>query len=393
MLDSRLGWFVWAALAILMSVRTANAAGGATLGDVSEFEIRNAKPGQIIRVWPQVGGGPENAKAYRILYRSTGLNGEPIPVSGAIFIPEGKAPRGGRPIIAWAHPTTGVVNRCAPTLLPDLSGTIAGLGYMIERGYVVAATDYPGLGEPGTHPYLIGVSEARSVLNSVRAARQLPDAKAQRRFAVWGHSQGGQAAIYTGELAAKYAPELELVGVAAAAPATYLEQLFDADRTTAAGKTLTAMALLSWSKVFDIPLDSILKPGTHRAFENLARNCIESIKDLLKLEQDIGELETNFLAKTPTKTEPWEGIMKRNSPGKAPAGAPMFIAQGTADQIVRPPITKRFANHVCLQGTRVHMIWLEGVSHSYAGYKSAYSAVEWMAERFAGRPAPSNCAK
>jgi len=393
MLDSRLGWFVWAILALFINVPSASAAGGATLGDVSKSEIRNAKPGQIIRVWPQVGGGPDNAKAYRILYRSTGLNGEPIPVSGAIFIPEGKAPRGGRPVIAWAHPTTGVVNSCAPTLLPDLSGTIAGLGYMIERGYVVAATDYPGLGEPGTHPYLIGVSEARSVLDSVRAARQLPDAKAQRRFAVWGHSQGGQAAIFTGELAAKYAPELELVGIAAAAPATYLEQLFDADRTTAAGKTLTAMALLSWSKLFDIPLDGILKPGTHRAFESLARNCIESIKDLLKIEQDTNRLETNFLAKNPTKTEPWEGIMKRNSPGKAPAGAPMFIAQGTADEIVRPPITKRFANHVCLQGTRVHMIWLEGVSHSYAGYKSAYSAVEWMAERFAGRPAPSNCAK
>ncbi|MCK5549991.1 MAG: hypothetical protein KAI41_05620, partial [Hyphomicrobiaceae bacterium] len=171
-----------------MSGLAASSAGPITLGDVSESEIRNAKPGQIIRVWPQVGGAQPNAKAYRILYRSTGLDGEPIPVSGAIIIPDGEAPPGGRPVVAWAHPTTGVVNRCAPTLLPDLSGSIAGLDEMLERGYVIAATDYPGLGEPGTHPYLIGVSEARSVLDSVRAARQLPDAKAQRRFAVWGHS-------------------------------------------------------------------------------------------------------------------------------------------------------------------------------------------------------------
>ena len=393
MLGARCGLSICATAAFFISGLAASSAGPITLGDVSESEIRNAKPGEIIRVWPQVGGAPQNAKAYRILYRSTGLNGEPIAVSGAIIFPEGKAPRGGRPVIAWAHPTTGVVNRCAPTLLPDLSGTIAGLGEMLDRGYVIAATDYPGLGTPGMHPYLIGASEGHSVLDSVRAARELPDAKAQRRFAVWGHSQGGQAALFTGELAAEYAPELELVGVAAAAPATNLAQLFDADHTSAAGKTLTAMALLSWSKVFDIPLDSILKPGTHRAFERVARNCIQSIADLLKLEQDTNQLETHFLAANPTKVEPWASIMARNSPGKAPAGAPVFIAQGTADQIVRPDITRRFANHLCLQGTRVHMIALKGVSHSYAGFDSALAAVRWMSDRFARRPAPSNCAR
>ncbi len=391
MLGARCGLSICATAAFFVSGLAASSAGPITLGDVSESEIRNAKPGQIIRIWPQKGGTQPNAKAYRILYRSTGLNGEPIPVSGAIIIPDGKAPPGGRPVVAWAHPTTGVVNRCAPTLLPDLSGSIAGLAEMLKRGYVIAATDYPGLGEPGTHPYLIGVSEARSVLDSVRAARQLPDAKAQRRFEVWGHSQGGHAALYTGELAAGYAPELELVGVATAAPATYLELLFDADHTTASGKTLTAMALLSWSKLFDIPLDSILRPGSRPAFEQLGRDCIQSIRELLKLSQDTSQLGANFLSKNPTKTEPWAGIMRRNSPGKAAAGAPVFIAQGTADHIVRPPITRKFANHLCLQGTRVHMIWLEGVSHDYAGYDGAPAAVRWMSDRFAGRPAPSNC--
>lgn len=78
---------------------------------------------------------------------------------------------------------------------------------------VVVAADYPGLGTPGMHPYLIGESEGRAVLDSVRAARDLPDAGASNRFAVWGHSQGGHASLYTGELAASYAPDLRLVGV------------------------------------------------------------------------------------------------------------------------------------------------------------------------------------
>ena len=109
---------------------------------------------------------------------------------------------------------------------------IWGLPDMLAQGYVVVATDYPGLGTPGIHPYLIGISEARAVLDSVRAARALPNTGASNRFAVWGHSQGGHAALYTGELAASYAPELKLVGIAAAAPATYLVELFDADKRT-----------------------------------------------------------------------------------------------------------------------------------------------------------------
>jgi dipeptidyl aminopeptidase/acylaminoacyl peptidase len=69
----------------------------------------------------------------------------------------------------------------------------------------------------------------------------------------------------------------------------------------------------------------------------------------------------------------------------------VFIAQGTADDIVRPAITKRFADHLCLKGTRVHMVLLEGASHSFAGMDSARTAVAWMADRFQGRPPPSDC--
>src|SRR5687768_15307996 len=93
------------------------------------------KPGTIIRVWPLVGGGPGNSEAFRILYRSTDINGRPIAVSGAIYFPAGPAPAGGRNVIAWAHPTTGVVPACAPSLMPDNAGMLFGLPQMLRRGY------------------------------------------------------------------------------------------------------------------------------------------------------------------------------------------------------------------------------------------------------------------
>ena len=350
-------------------------------------------PGTIIRVWPLVGGGPGGGDAFRILYRSTGLSGEPIDVSGAIFIPPGAPPPGGRNVIAWAHPTSGVVEACAPSLMPDVAGMIWGLADMLREGYVVVATDYPGLGVPGqTHPYLIGLSEGRAVLDSVRAARAIPEVGASNRFAVWGHSQGGHASLYTGELAASYAPDLKLVGVAAAAPATYLIELFDADKSSATGKELTAMALYSWSKLYNDPATSLVEPGATTAFEQMAHDCIESIAEfeaIEKAEKPLNQIQ--FLKADPTEIEPWRGIMQRNTPGQAPAGAPVFIAQGTADTTVPPQITKKFGEALCKQGTRVSFILLNGVSHTFAAKNSVGQALTWIGNRFRGAPAPSDC--
>jgi acetyl esterase/lipase len=377
-----------AALASTMPTVMARPVAG--LEDVSEADIRKAKPGQIFHIHPQVGGAL-NAAAFRVTYRSTGLHGEPIAVSGTIIFPEGPAPKGGRDVIAWAHYTTGVSERCAPTLLPDLGGTIAGLEQMLAHGYVVVATDYEGLGTPGVHAYLVGLSEARAVLDSVRAARNLSAAHATNRFAVWGHSQGGHAALFTGELAAQYAPELKLVGVAAAAPATNLVELFKAQKGSVAGDGLTAMALLSWSRTYNLPLDSVLEPGVEANFEKVGKSCIQSITQMLRLLQLAWPLKKAFLKVDPTTLPAWRSRMEENSPGTAARGVPVFIAQGTGDKTVRPAITTAYIKGLCAGGTPVKIKLMKGVSHGLAAEKSAYQAVAWMDSRFKGKPAPNDC--
>jgi acetyl esterase/lipase len=362
------------------------------LYDVSPGEIPG-KPGTIIRIWPLEGGGPGmggQGNSFRILYRSTSPSGEPIPVSGAIFFPSGPAPAGGRNIIAWAHPTSGVVPPCAPSLMPDNGGMMWNLGNMVGAGYIVVATDYPGLGTDGIHPYLIGESEARAVLDSVRAARDMPNTGASNRFVVWGHSQGGHAALYTGEIAARYAPELKLYGVAAAAPATYLVTLFDDDAKTS--QDLVAMSVLSWTRLKGVPVTNVVEPQDMSAFERTAKDCIESVAEFEKIEKDESPLTRGqYLKVDPATAEPWKGIMVDNSPGRSRAGAPVFIAQGTADTTVDPAVTKRFAESLCAQGTPVSFVELPGVSHVFAARDSANAALRWMTERFRGAPPPSDC--
>ncbi len=359
------------------------------MSDVAPSEIAHAKRGQIIRVWPLEGGATPGAKSYRILYGSSAPDDEPIGVTAAIVFPDRPAPPGGRPVIAWAHPTTGVATKCAPSLFPDNEGSIAGLAAMMERNYVVVATDYPGLGTPGMHPYLIGESEARAVLDAVRAARELPDTKALDRFAVWGHSQGGHAALFTGQRALSYAPDLKLVGVAAAAPATYLARLFEADRATDSG--LTAMAIKSWSTIFKLPIAGLVEPQAIAAYERAADDCIENVSEMVQESDDAAPLERGFLKVDPTTLPEWRAIMDRNTPGQEAAGAPVFLAQGMADTTVLPSVTARFMDHLCQSGTAVRFVGKEDVTHVYIALDSAREAVAWMAERFDGREAPNDC--
>lgn len=348
-------------------------------------------PGDLIRYEPML-GAPLGSTAYRILYRSTGLNGNVNAVSGVVIVPFGPAPAGGRPVVAWAHPTSGVVPHCAPSLALTLFLTIPGLRDMLALGYAVVATDYPGLGTAGPHPYLIGESEARSVLDAVRAARLLPPANAGSNFVVWGHSQGGHAALYTGLLASRYAPDLSLLGVAAAAPATELEALMKDDFNTAGGKSLTAMALWSWSRLYSAQLNHVVEPQAVPVIDQLANICVESIFDLELRKYAVVPLSRIFL-RVPdlTVVEPWRSIMLANTPHTLPPQIPVFIAQGTADALVQPSVTRDYVRRLCRSGSAVQFLEMPNVNHGFIGLRSSRYAVSWMRDRFAGQPAPNNC--
>jgi pimeloyl-ACP methyl ester carboxylesterase len=350
-------------------------------------------PGTLVRQEP-MDGAPLDASTYRVLYSSTGLNGRPIFVSGIVIVPQGAPPPGGRPIVAWAHPTSGIVPRCAPSLAIFLFQQIQGLRSMIARGFVVAATDYPGLGTPGPHPYLVGESEGRAVIDIVRAARSLPRAGEGRDFTVWGHSQGGQAALFAGMMANAYAPELRLLGVAAAAPATDLAKLMSDDINSIGGKNITAMTLWSWHRVYGAPIDNVVDPRAMPAIDRLAQECIEGPFDLIVRQRAGRPLEQYFLTvQDPTKAEPWRSLLEQNSTGVLSPEIPIFLAQGTNDQIIQPAVTQAYMDKLCKAGSKVRMVMLPGIGHGRAAQASTMAAVNWISGRFAGKTPPDDCVR
>jgi pimeloyl-ACP methyl ester carboxylesterase len=381
---------VLATLCMLAGADAANAQTAFYRAPPSEAE---GAAGTLVRQ-EVIDGAPLGATTYRVLYRSTGLDNKPILVSGVVIVPPGDPPPGGRPIVAWAHPTSGVVPRCAPSLAIFLFEQIQGLRSFVRDGYVVAATDYPGLGTAGPHPYLVGTSEARAVIDSVRVAGTLPGAGGGKKFMVWGHSQGGHAALFTGIIAKSYAPELDLLGVAAAAPATDLVTLMNDDIDTVGGKNITAMTLWSWQRVFDANMDKVVDRRAIPAVDQLAQECIEGPFDIRLRQKTEQPLEQYFLTtKHPSDVEPWHTLLANNSPGTLPSEIPVFLAQGTDDVIIQPKVTQDYAAKLCGAGSKVRILSMPNIGHGRAAQASTQAMLDWASDRFAGKAAPDDCSR
>src|SRR5664280_2045282 len=208
-----------------------------------------AAPGSIVRSEPipDAVGLPPQAIAYRVLYHSESITGADIAVSGTVVIPGGPPPVAGYPIVTWAHGTTGLADACAPS--KQGVGTVPYLSQFIDEGMIVAATDYQGLGTPGIHPYLVGQSEGQAVLDAARAARNLAGSIASDSVIIFGHSQGGQAALFAGQISHLYAPDLFVAGVVAVAPVSSLSGFAPAvpGRNPDTYSAYVVMALYAWS--------------------------------------------------------------------------------------------------------------------------------------------------
>ena len=356
--------------------------------------LPDGPPGTIIRS-EVIDGFYPGATAYRVLYKSTGYHGNPTAVSGLIVVPGGTPPAGGRKVIAYTHGTVGVASNCAPSLVTKREQQpllFEGGGELLAAGYVVAASDYQGLGTPGPHPYLIGDSEAMNELDIVRAARNLAEAHAGDEFVAWGHSQGGHASLFTGQLAASYAPELQLVGVAAGGPVPNLADLFEVNVKTTVGKILISMALQSWAKVYgDISLDQIVTPVARPLVGRIAKNCLYTKQQILASVPASLALNLTFLHTPPWEMGPWKTILENNNPGGTPTDAPLLIIQGDADPIVAPDVTARLVDKLCAAGETVEYLVLKGTAHLDAGHVAVPDVVRWIADRFAGKPPPSTC--
>ncbi|MDR5700278.1 lipase family protein [Agromyces aerolatus] len=343
-------------------------------------DVASGDPGSLVRS-QEIAGAPDGASAWRVIYRTTDQAGAPVVASGLVVAPSGTAPDGGRPVVAWGHPTTGTAPECAPSRWDDPFLLMEGLSELLDRGFVVAATDYVGSGVDGPNSYLVGATAATAVLDAVRAAQALPDTAASDDLLTWGHSQGGQAALFAASDAASYAPELTVRGVAVAAPAADLPKLLDAHLDDISGVTIGAYAFAAYAEVYgpstpDATLESILTPAGVAAVPAMNELCLATqaseIHDLAR------PLIGQFMTSDPRTTEPWATLLAENVPDAVPADLPVFIAQGLADELIAPAETKAYADGLAANGNAVEYVEYPDIDHGTVGYRAVPRLVEWI---------------
>jgi len=341
--------------------------------------IPEGKPGTLVQ-YQKVNSIFDGAKAWRVMYHSTDLNGVDILVTGTVIAPDGSAPEGGWPVVSWGHPTTGIVERCAPSRGIAPFDLIEGLRDFIDRGFAVVATDYSGMGVAGPNSFLIGKTEGYNVLDIARAAREIPQAKAGNKLVLWGHSQGGQAVLFAAQDAAEYAPDLDLKAVAVAAPATNLSDLLKADINDVSGVSIGSYAFESYSSVYaSVPgtsLDTILTPQGVAQNKEMASLCLLGQNG--QLHSLATPLIKNYLKADPGTLEPWATLLSENSPGGKKLTVPLLIAQGETDTLVRPYITAQFALHEQSIGTDVTYLPIPNTGHGMVALKALPHVFEWL---------------
>ncbi len=324
------------------------------------------------------------AQRWVFLYHSTDLAGHDQAVSGQLVVPRGRPPGGGWPVVSWAHGTSGIADRCTPSQHDfwDVENAQE-VRTFVDAGYAVAATDYPGLGTPGIHPYLVGVDEGNAVVDVVTAAHHLDPSLSATWFAV-GHSQGGQAVLFATRAAAR-APELHLGATVALAPASALNAILPAVISLGdlSDQAYAVYALVGLS-VADpaVSLTAVLGPDARARLPiALDTGCIDQADAAFR------QVPTAALfALSPARMDQLDDELARTgNPDDAATIGPVLVLQGTADDDVPAGATAVMVTHLRQLGSAITEKTYPGLDHDGVVGPSACDQLSWLAGH-GGRP-------
>jgi acetyl esterase/lipase len=319
-------------------------------------------PGRVVSAKARPGGG------YELRYRSIGLNGRAVEETAAVWLPP-KDRRTGD-VVAWAHSTTGVADHCAPSAQRTVD--VPGLGALLDAGEVVVAPDYEGLGTSGVHPYLVGISEGRSVLDALRAARTF--AKVRGRSVAYGWSQGGHAVLFAGKLAPTYAADVRLAGVAGIAPVTSVASLVDGSSALSRKPGYVAMVAAGFLAAYPELDPSALLGDPDEQLAAARRVCG------IAPELDDTVTKTTF-------DPAWRERLDENDPSTSLITVPVLFALAADDQLLAPDEAVSSAQELCNAGSVVQLVRYQGTDHLSVATTALPDLLRWLGDRLSGRTA------
>ncbi|MDV8068630.1 lipase family protein [Rhodococcus sp. IEGM 1366] len=351
----------------------------------------SAARGVVFEDQPFATTAAAGASARKILYGSTsGVDGRETQVSGTVFIPPGTPPEGGWPIVSVGHGTTGISDDCAPSTSPTLLGAMGLVEPLLNAGYVVAVSDFEGLGTPDPHPYLQPDTAAYNVIDAVRAARNIvPDTS--DRWATLGLSQGGQASWAAAEKAGQYGDGLEFVGAANLSPAADISPIITsgADVNLSLPQQLLLPYVLEGLSLShpDLERDDYVHGAFAENYELLSSCLTARAPEKLSLVGKVTPADTR--PATDADADRIHGWLSDIALPRGQASGPMYVVVGANDNLILPEWTEAAVARACSDGDVIEFVSRPGEGH--ADGRAVPGAVQWIQDRFSGVPAPTTC--
>ncbi|WP_086825177.1 lipase family protein [Allokutzneria sp. NRRL B-24872] len=331
---------------------------------------------------------PVPTKAWQVLYRSTGTHARANAVVATVLVPITPWLGGGpRPVVAYNVGSHGLSANCAPSywLRQGIEYEFALQSLALAKGWAVVVTDYEGSATPNPHTYTAGPATGHAVLDGVRAAQRLLNANGP--VGIWGYSEGGLASAWAAELQPTYAPELNLKGVAAGGVPPNIGNVgYKIDGGPFFGFFLAAATGLSQAHP-EMGLQGFLNDKGRKAFEQVKDMCQVQWTPAYAFHR-ISEYTT---VRDPIQLPQFQKVLAANELGKRRPSGPMFVYQSLNDEIIPAADARALAGKYCAAGTTVKYTESFVSEHISLAVTGAPGAVSWLADRFAGKPAPSTC--
>ena len=353
-----------------------------------EQAFGTAKPGTLVRSEPATDFAlPPGIRAIRILYHTRTASKTDTLSSGVVLIPYGQPPRDGWPLLAWSHGTSGVANNCAPSLMRSLFYNWEGLYEYVMLGYAVVATDYAGLGTGGRHAYLDMLSNATDVVNSVPAAHAaVPDLS--QKWLVVGHSQGGLASLGVAELEGEI-KDPNFLGTVALAGASDLQDSIHAVLKARVPVLNGLIAFWVYGVKTVYPKLDLKDVLTHQALTlydaSVEDGCSAASGAFTALPTD------QILQPGWNDNQYIQQFLARDRPGAQSTFGPLLLVGGGDDPLFTESASRKVFQRLCAAGGQIQRKIYPGLTHDPVVYGSFRDQMDWIAARFAGRPAPSDC--
>jgi pimeloyl-ACP methyl ester carboxylesterase len=347
------------------------------------------EPGEIIRSRP-VTTSLQDANVWQVLHWSRTAEDRPVAVSATVVAPTAPA-SAPRPIFAYAHGTTGLGDQCAlSTQIADGTAVeLSILPVLLSQGLTVVIPDYQGLGTPGDHPYLVGQSEGRNLLDGIRAAARLEGtgSTAESKAIVWGHSQGGGAAAFTAELQPTYAADVRLVGaIAGAPPADLAASSLGAVGPSYRGFVPMIVAGLRAGYPALAADDGALGAEGRQALADVSGTCLSEALAAFN-----GRDVATLFAGLPVDDPVWQEALAANRAGDRPTDVPILIYHGADDDLVPPAMSASLFERYCEAGVNATRTVYPGTDHVSVLTAAFGDIAAFTLDRLSGKPAISGC--